>query len=59
MCEIGKMQPTVEGSGTDSEMKSQDSQDEKNSIDLERYRNLVRTFIDLVKHNFLNILFYN
>lgn len=42
------MQPTVEGSGTDSEMKSQDSLDEKNCIDLERYRNLVRTFIDLV-----------
>lgn len=42
------MQPTVESSGIDSEMKSQESLDEKNCVDLERYRNLVRTFIDLV-----------
>lgn len=42
------MQPTAEGIGGDSEMKSQDSPNEKNCIDLERYRNLVRTFIDLV-----------
>lgn len=42
------MQPTVELSGVDSEMKSQETQDEKNCVDLERYRNLVRTFIDLV-----------
>lgn len=42
------MQPTVELSGVDSEMKSQENQDEKNCVDLERYRNLVRTFIDLV-----------
>lgn len=46
-----KMQPTFEGSG-DSEMKSQESIDEKKVIDLERYRNLVRTFIDLVRRNF-------
>lgn len=36
------------GSGIDSEMKLKDNEDEKNFIDLERYRNLVRTFIDLV-----------
>ena len=42
------MQPTAEESGIDSEMKSQEHFDEKNCIDLERYRNLVRTFIDLV-----------
>lgn len=42
------MQPTVELSGVDSEMKSHETQDEKNCVDLERYRNLVRTFIDLV-----------
>lgn len=42
------MQPTVEGN-IDSEMKTQESHDEKNSIDLERYRDLVRTFIDLVR----------
>lgn len=44
------MQPLIEGSG-DSEMKSQENPDEKNCIDLERYRNLVRTFIDLVRRN--------
>lgn len=49
------MQPTNEGSEVDSEMKSQESQDDKNFIDLERYRNLVRTFIDLVM-TFWNIL---
>lgn len=43
-----KMHSTAEESGTDSEMKSQEHFDEKNCIDLERYRNLVRTFIDLV-----------
>lgn len=42
------MQPTIESFG-DSEMKSQEKLDEENSIDLERYRNLVRTFIDLVR----------
>lgn len=41
------MQPISEGSG-DSEMKSQENIDEESFIDLERYRNLVRTFIDLV-----------
>lgn len=41
---VAKMQPTTEGS--DSEMKTTEKQDEK--FDLERYRNLVRTFIDLV-----------
>lgn len=43
------MQSPTDGSGIDSEMKLQDNQDEKMSIDLERYRNLVRTFIDLVR----------
>lgn len=43
-----KMQPTIEESGLDSEMKSQERFDEKNCINLERYRNLVRTYIDLV-----------
>lgn len=43
------MQSSIDGGGIDSEMKLQDNQDEKNSIDLERYRNLVRTFIDLVR----------
>lgn len=51
------MQPTIEGIAGDSEMKSHDSQDEKNCIDLERYRNLVRTFIDLVITNFYLNLF--
>lgn len=42
------MQPTVE-EGTDTEMK--ETQNETNSIDLEHYRHLVRTFIDLVSFN--------
>lgn len=43
------MQPTIESDcGADSEMKTQDIPDETNSIDLEQYRKLVRTFIDLV-----------
>lgn len=45
------MQPTLEGSG-DSEMKVSENIDDKNFIDLERYRNLVRTFIDLVRRKF-------
>lgn len=42
------MQPTLEGGETDSEMKVQENLNETNSIDLEHYRHLVRTFIDLV-----------
>lgn len=43
------MIPSIELSG-DSEMKQQpsNSKDETNSIDLEQYRKLVRTHIDLV-----------
>lgn len=51
------MHSSIDGGGIDSEMKLQDSQDEKTSIDLERYRNLVRTFIDLVSVEMQNIRF--
>lgn len=44
------MQPTVED-GIDTEMKVQENRNETNSIDLEHYRHLVRTFIDLVSLN--------
>lgn len=42
------MQPTNDVAGIDSEMKAPD---ENGSVDLERYRKLVRTFIDLVRTN--------
>lgn len=41
------MQPTAEEE-TDTEMKVQETQSEINSLDLEHYRHLVRTFIDMV-----------